>query len=552
MNTNGNSNKIDDLTDEDVFVELDSRWSDVRSFNDLLKVNKSFIEGMMPFSPYRGAPLPVSSPEIKQKLIDLHKYGLLITDRQDASSRCNFKPSYENMLYDVEQRGYLRFYINCTNDTQQFILPFLKKMSEEEINFYVINLSTGKYQTNLSKETENINVKKTRHVVTENNLSSLDWRRALDTDFDSEVENYLQNFDPKMNENNLSSTATVTTSTTRVTASTDWRCALDIDFDPEVESYLWKFNSKIDELLKNSIHFILVTPEYGKGNLENIVMNICSNITVIPPYDLDLINNYVVGTKYFDPRWVYCRNYTDLLKINKEFVEGIIKSTPYQCGPLDNPSPELVKNLIKLHQYGLLTVNGQESVCIGGKMNYRKEWYDVEQRGYLDFHVQYNDIKLAESLLRYIKQTDLVYIVVDMNTGNTITNLSNEIKRYNVTRDRSNKNKETLKITPWRYYTNINYYTRPSDLLWCFDENTEINKILKNTVFFSVAMPEYGKGNLEEIILDMCHKAGAKIYNFDEMIDDGSFADYKKDFTDKIDYDPIDVLTKGFDLDIKI
>ena len=71
MNTNGNSNKIDDLTDEDVFVELDSRWSDVRSFNDLLKVNKSFIEGMMPFSPYRGAPLPVSSPEIKQKLIDL-------------------------------------------------------------------------------------------------------------------------------------------------------------------------------------------------------------------------------------------------------------------------------------------------------------------------------------------------------------------------------------------------------------------------------------------------------------------------------------------------
>jgi len=55
-------------------------------------------------------------------------------------------------------------------------------------------------------------------------------------------------------------------------------------------------------------------------------------------------------------------------------------------------------------------------------------------------------------------------------------------------------------------------------------------------------MLEYGKGNLEKIILDMCHRAGAKIYNFDEMIDNGSFADYNVDLTDKVDYDPINVL----------
>ncbi len=457
---NANNDKAAEQVDNDFFVEQDSRWSNVRNFTDLLKINQKFIEGEIQFSPYSGIPLQIQTSKVRQKLSDLHKYGLLITDRQDAVCTYKYKPTYENRLYDIEQRGYLRFYMDYKNDTFEIINSFLENLKNEEIMFCVFNLSTQNFKTNLPEDMKELNVTKIRDVVTENNLSL-----------------------------------------------TNWKCAANIDFENEVESYLWN-NSIIDKLLKKSVHFILMTSKYGEGDLEKIVMNIFSKISQVPLYDQKKINNSVVNDI---SRWLYVRNYTDLLKLNIQFIEGSIKETPYHHGPLENPSAELVKNLIKLHEYGILTVNGQEAICQNGlKLKHNNEWCDVEQRGFLEFHVDYENKKLAESFLKFIKQTELIYSIIDMKTCNTITNISRETKRYNVTRDRSCKKKKDLKVTPWRYYTNLNYNIKQSDNLWTFNDNPEINKILKNTIHFMLAMPEYGKGNLEEKLLDMCDKSGAK------------------------------------------
>ena len=64
---------------------------------------------------------------------------------------------------------------------------------------------------------------------------------------------------------------------------------------------------------------------------------------------------------YTNTIWATVETYTDLLKVNLDFVNGKIQKTPYHLGPMDNPSPELIANLNKLHKYGFLTVSGQES-----------------------------------------------------------------------------------------------------------------------------------------------------------------------------------------------
>ncbi len=85
-----------------------------------------------------------------------------------------------------------------------------------------------------------------------------------------------------------------------------------------------------------------------------------------------------------DLEWSKCENFKNLLHTNKKYIQGKINASPYYLGPLDDPSPRLIENLLKLHDYGLLTVDGQESKCVYGEIS-DEEFFDQEQRGYLHF-----------------------------------------------------------------------------------------------------------------------------------------------------------------------
>jgi hypothetical protein len=211
-----------------------------------------------------------------------------------------------------------------------------------------------------------------------------------------------------------------------------------------------------------------------------------------------------------DDRWYQVETYNDLLKLNIEYISGKLKMTPYHFGPLVSnvPSSNLVNNLIKLHGYGILTVSGQESMC---KCEIKKDdgWYSIEQRGYLCFHINIEDnLELAKSLIKQFEQINqqkdktIIYNVFNIKNGDHITNISEEDKCFNVTRVYNTKHKEIS----WNDCTNLWFESNYDSGLWG-NEVPKIYEILENTIYFDVTLPEYGKGNLEEILLDMSKNA---------------------------------------------
>lgn len=210
-----------------------------------------------------------------------------------------------------------------------------------------------------------------------------------------------------------------------------------------------------------------------------------------------------------DPRWYTATTFSELIALNKEFIQGKLKTTPYHGGPLETDDKEFIGKLLQLHDYGLLSDNGQDTVCTYG--GYTKEgvtstmgkhkpayYWDEERRGYLVFFVDLleNGI-LAESLVNQIINSNLVYSIYNFHTKEHTTNIKGE--KFNLTRNRAALTKEALQKTKWRYHTNIPAILKPTHLLW----NIE-NPILEHSIHFDVVLPEYGKGDLESMLIDMC------------------------------------------------
>jgi len=206
-----------------------------------------------------------------------------------------------------------------------------------------------------------------------------------------------------------------------------------------------------------------------------------------------------------DHRWYSVKTYDDLLKLNIEFIDEKIDKTPYSFGPMVG-SQELRNNLVKLHQYGILTVGGQETKC---EYNMYKDnyWRSFEQRAYLDFYINLDDNKkLAESFIEYLKNKNIIYLIKNPNGNAIITNVKG--RRFNLTRtskSTEHKDKDTFLWNDdtnfWNKYADCEFYGQ-----WGFikSKSSKIKKIFKNTLYFQLALPEYGKGNLEEILLNIC------------------------------------------------
>lgn len=242
--------------------------------------------------------------------------------------------------------------------------------------------------------------------------------------------------------------------------------------------------------------------------------------------DTELMDQYIINDaeesgmseetflESMDLRWYQVQTYNDLLKLNIEFIEGKICVTPYHFGPLivEGLDSILISNLVKLHVYGILSVEGQEPIC-EYEINMEDRWYSKEQRGFLYFHINMEDnLKLAESLTEQLqKKKNIVYKITNLKDGKCVTNILEDEKCFNLTR--VIKNKHDLS---WLNCTNLWHDTDRPGSSWGFITSPKIREILKNTMYFQIVLKEYGKDNLEEVLLDMCKNAQTKVSNLSQ------------------------------------
>ncbi len=231
--------------------------------------------------------------------------------------------------------------------------------------------------------------------------------------------------------------------------------------------------------------------------------------------------------------WDNVENYDELLSLNLNFINGLLRATPYHGGPLVDPSKELIVGLDQLHRYGLLTVNGQEAMSkrvectdtatfLLGKNLEQGSWYEIEQCGYLEFHIDIDSFvdnknnNVVTEFIDKIKGSNLIYRILDMRTSKVETNMRGY---FSLGHHRLNKKEIKLNSTKWTNNIGIHEHAEPRYCYWnTFNKKDYFsyapNRLLKKTINIILTIPEYGIGNLEEIIINMCKKIDLKMHNF--------------------------------------
>lgn len=204
--------------------------------------------------------------------------------------------------------------------------------------------------------------------------------------------------------------------------------------------------------------------------------------------------------------WKHVRSFDDLVRVNASFVRGELQYSPYSCGPLMPDSLPLIPKLLALHQFGLVTTNGQSNECkYGQPTRSGDKYFDSEQKPYLCFTMLKSEG--GRKLIKELMDSDkFVVKVTDSETDQIDSNMSTSIKRYNVTRDRSAPSLDDLVETPWREFTNLRRHDPdlPED-----DWPRHIVDFLHDiAVCVNIAMKVYGTGDLESELLTICKAVG--------------------------------------------
>ena len=208
----------------------------------------------------------------------------------------------------------------------------------------------------------------------------------------------------------------------------------------------------------------------------------------------------------FFTEWKHVRSFDDLVRVNASFVRGELQYSPYSCGPLMPDSQPLVPNLLALHQFGLVTTNGQSNECKHGRLTRCGDnYFDSEQKPYLCFTMLKSED--GTKLINEVLNSDrFVMKVTDSKTGRVDSNMSTSIKRYNVTRDRSAPSLDKLVETPWREFTNL--WRNDPDLPEDSWPDHIAHFLQDKAVCVDVAMKVYGTGDLESELLTICKAVG--------------------------------------------
>ncbi|GAB1736906.1 hypothetical protein NU219Hw_g8931t1 [Hortaea werneckii] len=111
--------------------------------------------------------------------------------------------------------------------------------------------------------------------------------------------------------------------------------------------------------------------------------------------------------------WKSAESFQELLDFNRKFLRGESKRSCYHRGPIFNETVALVPGLLRLHDYGMLTVESQPSEDTAPTWEncpccHFEGWFQNQQRPYLVFVLPYRD-KIPKKVVRRF----LVELLID-------------------------------------------------------------------------------------------------------------------------------------------
>jgi hypothetical protein len=154
------------ITEYNYVYDFDTTgWDLIKTFNDALKLNIEFLQGLRKSTPYHGAPVYDVNAS---KLVFIHKFGKIFT-QDGQSNKCEYealrpetkivrvyidKLGNKSILkefvlhkakYSQEQKSYLEGYLEMKN--VPFFMSFLKKY-EGKIGLNLYDVKNDNYLTN--------------------------------------------------------------------------------------------------------------------------------------------------------------------------------------------------------------------------------------------------------------------------------------------------------------------------------------------------------------------------------------------------------------------
>lgn len=210
------------------------------------------------------------------------------------------------------------------------------------------------------------------------------------------------------------------------------------------------------------------------------------------------------------------KTFQDLLELNKKFLKKEIPATFYNLGEIDDETIPLVPALLKLHDYGVLTIGSQPAV-IEENLYVAEVWeengqkcgdwtIDNQQKSYIDAYVSAD---ILFPLITYLSSLNNVFFVATTkklkinNFKHPKINLTrSRVKKSNYDYQNINKtiNYED-KSKEWENETNL---SRDHEFIKWRGDN--INNILSDKCEISICYNKYGEGSAINILLAFFNK----------------------------------------------
>ena len=208
--------------------------------------------------------------------------------------------------------------------------------------------------------------------------------------------------------------------------------------------------------------------------------------------------------------------YEEILQINTDFIKGILKISPYHNGPLEIDSQTVKDKLIKMHEYGLFTYDGQagkagckylENTKTGPPMNY-------QQRSYSNFVVPMYIFKKIEKGL--LKSPDTKMFSSTGSTNFTKKDFKNG--EWCVSRGITLDNKEEVCDTKVEYQAVLNpsLVVKRDGPIISYNGNNTLPKNFPHLNFVSVLIysTKWCGNSIEDSILKVLKTEMTPLYNF--------------------------------------
>lgn len=196
--------------------------------------------------------------------------------------------------------------------------------------------------------------------------------------------------------------------------------------------------------------------------------------------------------------WDAARNFSELIALNRKFLSGQISEAPYHGGPIDEETIPLRPSLLKLHNFGLITISSQPYYYWVDQSD--NGWAEIQQNPYLSFFMSGRDVPYLEFFEKLKERVDIVVYAQELPLFRV---LPGSHGAHVVIRDRTANAEEDLEAAEWELGESI-----------CVNEDVSeqfdwLCRKVEKPVYFDVAAREFGPPiDLQRVIEEVAIASG--------------------------------------------